>query len=1277
MPVSLSALAPSRVRLHNLLDGREAFTGTATTLFVDLVGFTPLTDTLGRFGSRGTEQLSEVLQGFFGAVTEQALRNGGDPVAYGGDALTIVFDGDGAPTLAAAKRLANSINGMTEVANRKTTLAGTVSLETRIGIGRGPVTTTVIRSATRSLPLQLGAGLDRAAEAETRAEVGQIVLHESATAIAVAGLSEPPDTGDESRTSSMGSATESDMFEDLVHPAVLQHLRVDSSLWQIHRTATVAFLGFRSVAPDAVTDFVKAGAQLIQHVTDCGGEVVQISGGDKGVVALVVFGTPIGHDDDELRALQALVEYRKLVPSVRVGVTTGPVFTTWLGSDQRRLQAHFGGALNMAARLMQAGKPHEILVDAATWREAGPYLRQRGGPRQVTVKGHDEPLEVHDVVGWRRRRRRPPVTVQLALAGRDIESDLIEGLLDGAHIGRGSALTFEGAAGVGKSRLAGEAVARARTRGMPVLKVDAHDYPYGQMSGLWREIVGRRLGIDPSVKRSEWHEALRRRLPGESVRLDLLGPVLGIGLGGYSPARPLAPELAVELAQDLVAQLVVDAPRPEPTLIVIENVHHFPSVSRALLTSIQRRVERSSVGLITTERSLVDAGEPLDRGGSIRALPELSEAESASLVEDAWTQAGGGSPPAWLAPRVFERAGGNPLFLLSATARVKSLWHPGDPPPHEGSEIDESPTKILSERMDLLDAEQRQVLALLAVARRPCAVATSVEALSGQVDAKAIQSAILSLQEEAFIQRVAQPRGDAYRIRHEVMRRVLYEQMRHADRVRFHRIICDLLIGEEASPGEIADHVRHLDDAVLGRAWFPRAAAEARRTWQVTAAVEWWRLALPLLTARARAEADVELLELLLVAGRPSEVLAARPTDLPDADAFQDQQYMSADLMVRQRVALAEAAFACSEFAYCEQQCSHVMRSEARTEAQYQVAAELAVRSMCDRGGMTEAIALARAQLERAAETGDHQYMATAHASLGAALLLSGDPESATRHYDAALASAIAAGDTIHQIHVLSDLAGCAYASDDYPTCLDLLGKARTLAESIGYRRHLQYNLINEAQLRAGLGDPHCAACAYAAIELSLEFGDTASVADVLDMLLQKIITPEVDVETWKRLARAEERLGRTLFVADCYAAIAVGAARRGDARTVEVASKNVRAHPEVTPGSQLDRRVELAARLLAASALPAGARADRQTLAAELETLAADPDVSAVERAEFAMAAWCITSDDAGPGTRSHSGPRRVRRRTVRAGASLVRRARRADSCRPASATRADRGHR
>ena len=352
----------------------------------------------------------------------------------------------------------------------------------------------------------------------------------------------------------------------------------------------------------------------------------------------------------------------------------------------------------------------------------------------------------------------------------------------------------------------------------------------------------------------------------------------------------------------------------------------------------------------------------------------------------------------------------------------------------------------------------------------------------------------------------------------------------------------------------------------------------------------------------------------------------------PDEREAGDQALAADDLSVRRMVAVAEAAFSCGDFARCEAECSAVMEiTEGRDEGRYQKAAELLVRSMCDRGSMTEAVSLARTQLARAAKTADPKYLTTANASLGAALLLSGDPSAAARHYKAALEGAESTGDTIHQIHVLSDLAGCAYAVDDYPRCLDLLEQARVLAESIGYRQHLMFSLINEAQLRAGLGDPHAASRAHMATQRAFELGDLASAAETFHTWLTSDVKLMANVEAWQRLARAQ-RASRKNSPRRRTATPTSPLlhARKGDARAVETASQKVRSHPEVTPGSDLDRRVELATTLLAISRASEGAEGDRQSLAHDLEKLSTLPDVGDVERAELRVAAWRIMPDTA-----------------------------------------------
>src|SRR5213594_1309979 len=85
-----------------------------------------------------------------------------------------------------------------------------------------------------------------------------------------------------------------------------------------------------------------------------------------GDAVMAVFGVPVVHEDDAMRALRAAVEMRDAFPDLgiqgRIGVTTGEVVT---GTEERLAT---GDAVNVAARLQQAAAPGDILIDAATHR---------------------------------------------------------------------------------------------------------------------------------------------------------------------------------------------------------------------------------------------------------------------------------------------------------------------------------------------------------------------------------------------------------------------------------------------------------------------------------------------------------------------------------------------------------------------------------------------------------------------------------------------------------------------------------------------------------------------------------------------------------------------------------------------------------------------------------------------------------------------------------------------------------------------------------------------
>jgi class 3 adenylate cyclase len=74
----------------------------STLCFVDLSGFTALSERLARRGRIGAEELTDVLNRVFSSMLEIAYDRGGALLKFGGDALLLQFTGDGHPMQAAS-----------------------------------------------------------------------------------------------------------------------------------------------------------------------------------------------------------------------------------------------------------------------------------------------------------------------------------------------------------------------------------------------------------------------------------------------------------------------------------------------------------------------------------------------------------------------------------------------------------------------------------------------------------------------------------------------------------------------------------------------------------------------------------------------------------------------------------------------------------------------------------------------------------------------------------------------------------------------------------------------------------------------------------------------------------------------------------------------------------------------------------------------------------------------------------------------------------------------
>src|SRR4051794_39876008 len=190
-----------------------------------------------------------------------------------------------------------------------------------------------------------------------------------------------------------------------------------------------------------------------------------------GDAVLAVFGIPEAHEDDALRAVRAADELNHEVAelsvrltaqldvrlAIRTGVNTGSVVA---GTARAGGSFATGDAVNTAARLEQAAGPGEILLGATTYalvRDA--VVAEATEP--FLAKGKSEPVPAFRLVrvldAARGRRGREDV----ALVGRARESRVLDDAFTRiVASGRSHQVTTLGPAGIGKSRLTGDFLAR-------------------------------------------------------------------------------------------------------------------------------------------------------------------------------------------------------------------------------------------------------------------------------------------------------------------------------------------------------------------------------------------------------------------------------------------------------------------------------------------------------------------------------------------------------------------------------------------------------------------------------------------------------------------------------------------------------------------------------------------------------------------------------------------------------------------------------------------------
>lgn len=1179
-----------RDRRQALAEGVELADRTSGgALFADISGFTPLTEALARSlgPRRGAEELTVHLNLVYQSLIEEVDRYGGSVIAFAGDAITCWFQND---TGSAATQCALAMQTtMAQFGNVRVADGKVVELALKVGVAQGPTRRFVVgRPEIQVLDVLAGQTLGRMAAAANAAERGEVILEDKLAHSLGDNLElkswktdkyGTPFAVAQSLRNAVKPTAQSkplDLSDARVRPwlmaPVYQRLKAGQGEFLTElRPAVAMFLKFDGIDYDGDDE---AGVKLSAYVNwvqevlhSYEGFLVDVAIGDKGSYLYSCFGAPIAHENDVWRAITVA---RKLIKPpaefsfltlTQIGVSTGTMRTGAYGGSTRRTYGVLGDQVNMAARLMEHAKPGQVLVADRVRHAAGnAFVWQPLSP--VKAKGKSEPVPVHVLLSMADHGRSRLLEPQYALpmVGREQELGVIRTALEAARLGRGQIVSITAEAGMGKSRLAAEAIRLAQGSGLKTCAGQCQSHGTNTSYLAWQTIWQALFELPQEAPEAVQIAALEQKLdqidPLLTSRLPLLANAVDLPIPDNNVTLSLEPRLRKASLEALLCDCLRKLTKGNPTLLVMEDLHWVDALSHELLDVLARAIAQSPVLFVLTQRRQ-DTGVP--QQSAYRQLPYFAEVTLSALdgveagrlvslkVDQLFPQQ---RPPPQLLERLVVRSAGNPFYLEELLNLLKDQRIDfTNPEAVKSLDLPVSLQSLVLSRIDRLTETQQAALKVACVIGRlfPAAAVWGIQTHQDREQVSADLARICAVDLTA----IDRPEPELFYIfKHVVTQEVTYESLPHRTRAKLHEEIglqLEKLYRDriEQQLNLLAFHFDRSENKEKKRDYLKRAGEAAQAHYANAAAVNYYERVMGLLEP---AEQIVTFLQL----GKVRELIG----EWKKAGACYQQAFQIAE-QLRDRQAQAR----------CQAATGDLLRKQ---------------------GLFNEArdwLGIARTQFE---DIGDNSGVAQTLQGAGTVAAMQGDYATAWSLYERSLELRRKLGDKAHIANLLNNLGLIARFKGDYAASLKLNEQSLEIRRQLGDRWGIANSLNNMGIL---LRDMNRSAEARDQLEESLllnrEVGDRWAVANVLTSLGEVV----VDLQDWEAakgflnesLSMNLELGDRTAvaFIIEGFAAMASGQARAAHAVRLAAAAAALRSEigSPLSPSEQarLNRFIDVA----------------------------------------------------------------------------------------------------
>lgn len=1103
----------------------------AATLFVDISGFTQLTESLMRHTKDGSEVLAEALDAIFNPLVTEVHGRGGLIPMYAGDAFTAIFPVTLPDQPEAAARVARQAvqtasfihQFLAPDENERVfpTKYGDFRIGAKTGLSFGSVAWGIVESDIRNAFYFRGKAIEGCTKAEKLADTGQIVAdsavfdhlphHVTVESLPISPnhhlvppVSEiPPSAG----TPRVLSGDDCRAFI----PDVILDLPVRAEF----REVCPVFISFEEPAEDApLGEFIVEVLALTERY---GGYFHQVEFGDKGGMAIVLFGAPRAHENSLERAARFVLALRERCGAIRwrAGLTFGTVWAGIRGNPARCEYAVIGDVVNLAARLAMRAEWGTAWVD----REVYQRLRDTHGfaaVGRVQIRGKTSPLRVYTFKDT--RTENAPTPYARTMVGRDRELAALASFLQPlAEEQFAGIIHIRGDAGMGKSRLASELRKQLEKKHNVAWFECPADAVLRHSLNPFRHFLRRHfeISIDRSVDENKRRfvtalDSLRfclRTATGSTpdpedllAELDRTQPFLGAFLDlewEGSLFEHLEPKLRLENMHAALKTFIKAESLRRPVILHLEDAQWVDDDSRDLLRNLVRNIEKFPVGIVCTSRYYDDGGcVTLETDDSIpQKSIELGKLDPDGIRALA-RQLLAGAPSDSLVAFLTDKTGGNPYFVeqLLLDLRERHAFHKISGGAWSLKETAAHvPTKIgsvLVARLDRLTARVKEVVQSAAVLGNEF----EVRVLSGMLqDKQDVSEQVKEAESQQIWSAVEEMR---YLFRHALMRDAAYEMQLQTRLGHLHRLAAEAIEQIHASDlsAHFADLAYHWGQAGMEEqeCYYVKAAgkrAVARHA--LDEAMQYFSRALKLIP-----EDDTsEIYSILLSREQVATMQGAREVQQSDLDRLETLAKTMADATKQAEVAVRRAHFleATGDFSTAVSVArdaiafAQTCRDGAKEAAGYRLWGGALLRQgdyENSRGQLDRALSLAR-------RADDQQEETTVLLNLGTVSSRLGDYRDAQSWYEEALRLARKRSDQAGEGSILNNLGSALYHAGDHESAQVYFRESLRICREIGYRLAECNALGNLATVSADRGDYAASRMDYGeALRVRREIGD-------------------------------------------------------------------------------------------------------------------------------------------------------------------------------------------